>query len=101
MWLETNAPVYYTNTVEVLKPYGQLSLDIATISVKKMGALYGNMKEYVVEKTPVVVATVEQYAPGVVDTVQSYAASGYSVVKKYSNEYYQITVNYLSTKVFV
>lgn len=101
LWLETNTPVYYSNTVETLKPYGQLSLDIATISLKKICALYGNMKEYVVEKTPVVLETIEQYAPGVLDTVQSYVASGYNFVKKYSNEYYQITVNYLSTKVFV
>ncbi|CAH0724228.1 unnamed protein product, partial [Brenthis ino] len=101
LWMETNAPIYYTTTVETLKPYGQLSKELATVVVKKMGGIYGNLREYVVDKTPVVVATIDQYAPGVLDSVQNYAANGYSVVKKYSNEYYQITADYLSTKVFV
>ncbi|CAG9564224.1 unnamed protein product [Danaus chrysippus] len=101
LWMESNAPVYYAQTVEACKPYAQLSKDAVTVAVKKLGILYMNMKEYVVDKTPVVVATIEQYAPGVVETVQSYTVNGIAAVKKYSNDYYQMTVDYLSTKVFV
>ncbi|CAH0590493.1 unnamed protein product [Chrysodeixis includens] len=101
LWLETNAPVYYTLTVDVCKPYAQLSKDFAIIAVKKAGILYDNTKEYVTEKTPVVVATIEQYAPGLIDNVQSYTATGLEAVKKYSNDYYQLTADYLKTKVFI
>lgn len=101
LWLETNAPIYYTQTVEVCKPYAVLSRDLAFIAAKKAGNLYWNAREYIVEKTPVVVATIEQYAPGLVDNVQSYTLYGIEVVKKYSNDYYQLTADYLKTKVFI
>ncbi|CAH2089269.1 unnamed protein product [Euphydryas editha] len=101
LWLESNVPIYYATTVETCKPYAQLSKEVFIVAVNKMGVLYGNMKDYVVEKTPVVVATIEQYAPGVIDTVQSYVVSGYTTFRKYSNDYYQATLEYLSTKVFV
>ncbi|XP_023933936.2 transmembrane protein 214 [Bicyclus anynana] len=101
LWLETNAPIYYAQTVEVVTPYALLSKDALIIASKKLGILYGNMKDYVAEKTPVVLATIEQYAPGMIDTVQGYATSGFVTVRKYSNDYYQLTADYLKTKVFV
>ncbi|CAG9795904.1 unnamed protein product [Diatraea saccharalis] len=101
IWLEMNAPTYYEQTVEVCKPYLQLSKDVFFITVKKVGILYGNVQEYVMEKTPVVVATIEQYAPGLVENVQSYAMSGYAAVRKFTIDYYQLSVEYLKTKVFV
>lgn len=101
LWLETNVPIYYATTVETCAPYAQLSKELAIVAGKKMGAFYGNMKNYVVEKTPVVVATIDQYAPGVVDTVESYVVSGYTTIRKYSNDYYQVTLEFFKTKVFV
>ncbi|XP_059057940.1 transmembrane protein 214 [Achroia grisella] len=101
LWLETNAPIYYTQTVEVCKPYVQLSKELIVVGVKKTGVLYENVKVYVIEKTPVVVETIEQYAPGLVDKVQGYASNGYEAVKKFSSDYYQLTAEYLQTKVFV
>lgn len=101
LWLETNAPVYYAQTLEAVSPYAQLSKDAVIVASKRLGILYGNMKEYVQAKTPAVVATVEQYAPGVIDTVQGYAVSGFTTVRKYSNDYYQMAADYLKTKVFV
>ncbi|XP_034835337.1 transmembrane protein 214 [Maniola hyperantus] len=101
LWLETNAPIYYTLTVEAVSPYAQLSKEALIVGSKKLGILYGNMRDYIVEKTPVVVSTIDQYAPGVIDTVQGYAISGFTAVRKYSNDYYQLTADYLKTKVFV
>ncbi|CAH0401163.1 unnamed protein product [Chilo suppressalis] len=101
IWLETNAPAYYEQTSEICKPYLQLSKDVFFITVKKAGILYGNVQEYVAEKTPVVVATVEQYAPGLIDNVKNYASAGYGAVRKFTIEYYQFTTDYLTTKVFV
>lgn len=101
LWLETNVPIYYATTVDTCAPYAQLSKELAIVAGKKMGAFYGNMKNYVVEKTPVVVATIDQYAPGVVDTVESYVVSGYTTIRKYSNDYYQVTLEFFKTKVFV
>lgn len=101
VWLETNAPVYYAQTIDVCKPYSQLSKDLITIALKKAAVLYGNVQEYVSEKTPVVVATIEQYVPGLVDNVQNYTSTGYAAVKKYTINYYQLTADYLATKVFV
>ncbi|XP_045521969.1 transmembrane protein 214 [Pieris brassicae] len=101
IWLETNIPIYYTQAVEFSKPYSQLSKDLFTIGVKKTGILYGNMKEYVIEKTPVVIATIDQYIPGTVETIQTYFVSGVDTIKIYSNEYYQVVAKYLTTKVFV
>ncbi|KAF9416213.1 hypothetical protein HW555_006372 [Spodoptera exigua] len=101
LWLETNAPVYYTQTVETCTPYVLLSREFAYVALKKIGVLYTNTKDYVADKTPVVVATIDQYAPGLVDNVQSYASTGFQTIKKYSNDYYQLTAEYLKTKVFV
>lgn len=101
LWLETNAPVYYTQTVETCTPYVLLSREFAYLALKKVGVLYSNTKDYVADKTPVVVATIDQYAPGLVDNVQSYASTGFQTIKKYSNDYYQLTAEYLKTKVFV
>lgn len=69
--------------------------------MKKAGVLYTNTKDYVADKTPIVLATIEQYAPGLVDNVQSYTASGFGAVKKFSSDYYKLTAEYLTTKVFV
>lgn len=101
LWLETNTPIYYAQAADIAKPYGQLSRDAFTVGLKKAGILYGNIKDYIVEKTPVVVATIEHYVPGLVDSVVGYTTTGYEVLKKYSVEYYQFTSEYLKTKVFV
>lgn len=101
LWLETNAPIYYTLTVETCTPYVLLSRELVYLASKKVGVLYLNTVDYVAEKTPVVLATIEQYAPGLVDNVQSYTASGFEAVKKHSNDYYKLTTEYLTTKVFV
>ncbi|XP_068620080.1 transmembrane protein 214 [Battus philenor] len=101
IWLETNTPIYYTQTIEVCKPYMQLSKDLFTVLIKNTGVLYDNMREYVGEKTPVVVATIEQYAPGLIENVQLYTSSGFAAVKKYSSDYYTLTADYLKTRVFV
>lgn len=101
IWLETNVPIYYTQSIEFSKPYSQLSKDLFTIAVKKSGVLYGNIKDYVIEKTPVVIETIDQYVPGAVETIQSYCQSGMDTLKKYSNEFYQGVAKYLTTKIFV
>lgn len=101
IWLETNAPVYYSQTVEFCKPYSQLSKDVFIVAVKKAGVLYDNMKEYAAEKTPLVVATIEQYAPGLIDNIQVYSSSAFSTLKKYLTDYYTFTAEYLKTKVFM
>ncbi|XP_073954011.1 transmembrane protein 214 isoform X2 [Choristoneura fumiferana] len=101
LWLETNTPIYYSQAAEIAKPYSQLSRDFLTIAVKKAGVLYGNVREYVVEKSPVVAATIEHYVPGLLDSVKGYATTGYDFIIKYSNEYYLFTSEYLKTKVFV
>ncbi|KAH9631853.1 hypothetical protein HF086_014325 [Spodoptera exigua] len=82
LWLETNAPVYYTQTVETCTPYVLLSREFAYVALKKIGVLYTNTKDYVADKTPVVVATIDQYAPGLVDNLQSYASTGFQTIKK-------------------
>ncbi|XP_049876600.1 transmembrane protein 214 [Pectinophora gossypiella] len=101
LWLETNAPVYYNQTVEVCKPYGELSKDVYVIAVKKAGVLYGNVREYVSEKIPVVLATIEEYAPGLVDKVEYYACYGYTAFRKQVTDVFAVTADYLKTKVFI
>ncbi|XP_045537438.1 transmembrane protein 214 [Papilio machaon] len=101
IWLETNTPVYYVKTVEVCKPYLQLSKDVLILTMKKVCILYENMREYINEKTPVVVKTIDQYAPGLIDNIQSYASTGFVTVKKYLTDYYFLTAEYFKTKVFV
>ncbi|XP_041984319.1 transmembrane protein 214 [Aricia agestis] len=101
LWLETNAPIYYVQTVEFTKPYAQLAKDVFIITSKKVGILYSNIKDYVSEKMPVVVATIEEYVPGAIETVQKHSCNAFSTLKMYSAQYYELTSNYLSTKVFV
>ncbi|XP_072942522.1 transmembrane protein 214 [Epargyreus clarus] len=101
LWMETNAPIYYEQSMNFIMPYAQLSRDAFTVAVKRAGVLYANIKEYLTEKSPVVYSTIEQYAPGLVDNVHMYSKNGYETVKKYSNDYYQFTAEYLKTKVFV
>ncbi|XP_050674602.1 transmembrane protein 214 [Leptidea sinapis] len=101
IWMENNVPVYYTQFIEVSKPYAELSKDVYTIALKKTAIIYSNIRDYVQEKTPVVLASIENYAPGVIETIQVYSANGFNALKKYSNDYYQLTADYMKTKVFV
>ncbi|CAK1584254.1 unnamed protein product [Parnassius mnemosyne] len=101
IWLETNTPIYYAQTVEICKPYSQLSKDVFILTMKKVGILYDNVREYVVEKTPVVVATIEQYAPGMIENIQFYTSYAFATLKKYVTDYYIWMAEYLKTKVFV
>lgn len=84
-----------------MKPYSLLTKDLLIVTGKKAGIFFANIKDYVVAKTPVVIATIEQYVPGLLDNVKSYSASGYQAVVKYSSDYYQLSADYLKTKVFV
>lgn len=101
LWVESNAPIYYTKTVEVVKPYSLLTKDLIIVAGKKAVVFYENIKDYAVAKTPVVVSTIEQYVPGLIDGVKTYSAAGYATVAKYSSDYYQLSADYLKTKVFV
>lgn len=101
IWLETNTPVYYVKTVEACKPYLQLSKDVFIMTMKKACVLYENMREYVTEKTPVVVAAIDQYTPGLIDNIHACTLNGFVTIKKYFNDYYFLTAEYFKTKVFV
>ncbi|XP_063830529.1 transmembrane protein 214 [Ostrinia nubilalis] len=101
IWLETNTPVYYAQTIEICKPYIQLSKDLFTVACNKVSVLYANIQEFVAAKTPIVVATIEQYVPGLIDNVQNYTLTGYSAVKKFTIQYYTLSSDYLATKVFI
>ncbi|XP_030031154.2 transmembrane protein 214 [Manduca sexta] len=101
LWVETNAPVYYAQTVEACKPYAQLSKDAYFIAVKKAGVLYGNVWDYVSEKSPMLEAFIEQYAPGLIETIRKQYQAFVSAVVKYATDYYQLSADYLKTKVFI
>ncbi|GBP13949.1 Transmembrane protein 214-B [Eumeta japonica] len=101
LWVEDNAPVYYTQVSEFSKPYVELTRDVFKVVSARLCELYGNMKDYAIDKAPLVRSTIEEYVPGLADTVQGYATTSWSVVKKHSLEYYNITMRYLTTKVFV
>jgi hypothetical protein len=83
-YLEATSPEYYKAVVDFSTPYvklaGDVYLNIKAVSIR----LYENVSNYYVEKTPVVVATIEYYVPGLLDSVQKNSVKGVELVKTYS-----------------
>lgn len=101
IWLETNAPIYYSQAAEVSKPYFELARDLVIVGGKGAKNFYYNIKEYVVEKAPVVHSTIEEYAPGLTDNVANAASKSWETVSKFGVNCYSYTSELLKEKVFV
>lgn len=101
LWVETNAPIYYSQALEACKPYSQLSKDALIVAKKQICSWYTNLNSFFKEKRPVILATIEQYAPGLIDKINDFTMSCYETVVKYSSEYYRNALDYLGTNVFM
>lgn len=101
IWLEENAPIYYHQAANISKPYIELARDVAIVGANNAVTLYGNLREYVVEKAPIVQAKVDDYVPGLVDSVASYSAEGWKFTKNTAINLYTISSEVLREKVFV
>lgn len=101
MWVEKNTPYYWSAAVEVTKPYLELTKDIALIVGNQACQLYSNVRDYAVDKWPVVYSTVDHYIPGFLNSVGTYSVTAWNAVKSFSSYYCEVTSTYLMTKVFV
>lgn len=57
-WAEKNLPEYYNHTAIIAEPYLKLASDALITGRNVVVDLYGNVNEYIKEKTPTVVSTV-------------------------------------------
>ncbi|KAJ8688622.1 hypothetical protein QAD02_024417 [Eretmocerus hayati] len=83
-YLEATSPEYYKAVVDFSKPYVELAgngyLIVKNVSIR----LYTNAYSYVAAKTPLVVATVEEYVPGLMESVQKNSVQIVEMAKTYS-----------------
>lgn len=63
--------------------------------------MYSNMKDYAVEKWPIVHSTIDQYIPGLLGAVCEYSSTAWNATKNFTAYYYQVIMTYLTTKVFM
>ncbi|XP_026477853.1 transmembrane protein 214-A-like [Ctenocephalides felis] len=100
-WAERNLPEYYNQTAVIAQPYLKLASDALISGRNVVVDLYGNVNDYVREKTPVVVNAINEYAPGLLDTIQKHSVNTWSTVSGFCVQYIDVGRDYLKTKVFV
>ncbi|XP_051174489.1 transmembrane protein 214-A [Leptopilina boulardi] len=107
-YIETRFPDYYKTTVEFTAPYVKLGNDVFIVSKNISIKFYDNAATYVTEKTPIVIATIEQYAPGMLSTIEKQSIKGLEFIKKSSTYVCEqivdrsvMMVKWLETNVFV
>uniref|UniRef100_U5EPU1 Putative conserved plasma membrane protein n=1 Tax=Corethrella appendiculata TaxID=1370023 RepID=U5EPU1_9DIPT len=96
-WTEANLPIYYQKTSQVVGPYVEFSKEFSIFLWKQTKKGFGNIKEYFIQKTPVVVEFIEQYAPGFPKQVGSF----FSKISMYTVEAYANSCEFFKTKVFI
>lgn len=96
--LDVNIPKpYYTQVKEVTHPYVALVGDVGKYFINVHDTVRSNLRVYYIEKYPVVIASIDNYAPGLIENTQSLFKDTFAN----SIYYYQTSVKYLQKEVFV
>ncbi|KAJ8958641.1 hypothetical protein NQ318_016366 [Aromia moschata] len=91
--IEKQFPGYHKAVCDFSTPYIQLFSDLAKIACNA----FGNIKEAIVEKYPLVLDTVDSYAPGLIEQSQKAVTNIYAT----SIFYYNRSVDFLRKEVFI
>nr|CAD7576433.1 unnamed protein product [Timema californicum] len=83
-WAEVNVPHYYKIVEVQAKPYVQQAVDLSLVLANQLQLWYGNIRQLVEEKTPVVVTWVEHYAPGLLGEVKTRSLATWDLTKSYA-----------------
>nr|CAD7597617.1 unnamed protein product [Timema genevievae] len=83
-WAEVNVPHYYKIVEVQAKPYVQQAWDLSLVLVNQLQLWYGNIRQLVEEKTPLVVTWIEHYAPGLLGEVKTRSLATWDLTKSYT-----------------
>ncbi|XP_063225460.1 transmembrane protein 214-A [Bacillus rossius redtenbacheri] len=93
-WAEVNVPHYYSIAVEQAKPYLQQAWDFSIVLADQLYLLYGNIKVFLEEKTPLVVNWVNHFAPGLLEIIKSHSVTAWEAAKHYAFVFWQYVLEY-------
>jgi hypothetical protein len=100
-WTEENAPIAYSKTKIFLEPYCEFAKDlgITTINGAKKG--WESTKKFASEKTPIVLAFIDQYVPGLGAKIENFTSSAFKSICSFTCNGWRASVDFFKTKVFM
>ncbi|XP_074113094.1 transmembrane protein 214 [Cotesia typhae] len=108
VYLEASYPDYYKTASTWGRQYAKLTGDFYLVGRNFVFKLYNNTAEFVEQKKPIVVDSIEHYFPGWLATVQKFGSKQLELTKKYSADASDFIVTqsttfirWLETSVFV
>lgn len=100
-WAEKNVPVYVNETCTAVRPYTAFLRDAGIVAWNFALDRCEAVKLVVLEKTPVVVNFIEQYAPGLPLKIQEFSISLWNGICSTTSYVYVSSCDFFKTKVFV
>lgn len=100
-WAEKNVPVYVNQTCTAVKPYTEFLRDAGIVGWNFVLGRCEAVKLVVLEKTPIVVNFIDQYAPGFPLKIQEFSISVWKGICSTSSYVYVSSCDFFKTKVFV
>ncbi|KAG4074769.1 hypothetical protein HA402_006408 [Bradysia odoriphaga] len=100
-WAEKNVPVYVNQTCTAVKPYTAFLRDAGIVGWNFVLERCEAVKLVVLEKTPIVVNFIDQYAPGFPLKIQEFSISLWKGLCSSSAYVYHSSCDFFKTKVFV
>jgi len=100
-WAEKNVPVYVNQTCTAVKPYTEFLRDAGIVAWNVVLSRCEAVKLVVLEKTPIVVNFIDQYAPGFPLKIQEFSISVWNGICSTTSYVYSSSSDFLKTKVFV
>ncbi|KAF5280404.1 hypothetical protein FQR65_LT03213 [Abscondita terminalis] len=91
--IDEQIPGYYETVSEYIGPYKKLARELSIVFYN----IFDNIRQVAVQKYPVVLASIEEYAPGLIEQSQNAVNVAWST----SIFYFNSSVDYLKTEVFV
>ncbi|KAJ6648346.1 Transmembrane protein [Pseudolycoriella hygida] len=100
-WAEKNVPVYVNETCTAIKPYTIFLRDVGIVAWSVVRDRCEAVKLIILDKTPVVVNFIDQYAPGFPSKVQEFSISLWNSICSTSKNLYSSSYEFLMKNVFV
>lgn len=100
-WTEENAPIAYSKTKVFLEPYCDLAKDLGLTTWNGAKKGWEQVKQFAAEKTPVVLALIDNYVPGLGQKIENFTVSAFNGICSFTCNGWRASVDFIKTKVLV